>query len=70
MTRVRSSLSGLAASGFGPDDTARSEAMCREAWLSHGILVVRVEEVAVGWAERQLLRNLGTRLFGKRQVEP
>lgn len=69
MTRVRSSLSALAASGFGPDDAARSEAMCREAWRRHGILVVRVEEVAVGWAERQLLRNLGTRLYGQRQVE-
>ncbi len=70
MTRVRSSLAGLAASGFGPDDAARSEAMCREAWRRHGILVVRVEEVAVGWAERQLLRNLGTGLYGRRQVQP
>ena len=34
------------------------------------VLVVRIEEVAVGWAERQLLRNLGTRLYGQRQVEP
>ncbi len=70
MTRIRSSLAGLAASGFGPDDAARSTAICREAWRRHGILVVRVEDVPVGWAERELLRNLGTRLYGKPVAAP
>ncbi len=69
MTPIRSSLAGRVASGFGPDDAARSEDLCRQAWRRHGILVVRVEEAAVGWAERQLLHNVGDRLYGPRDAE-
>ncbi|MEE8272537.1 MAG: hypothetical protein V3R98_12525 [Alphaproteobacteria bacterium] len=47
----------------------RSEVLCRQAWRRHGILVVRVEEAAVGWAERQLLHNIVDRLYGTRDAE-
>ena len=66
---MRSSLASRYRSPLGPDDEARSRAECREAWLQHGILVVRVEDINVGWAEREMLRNVGQQLYGPRPKE-
>jgi hypothetical protein len=43
------------------------ERIKREAWLDDGILVVAVEEVPdISWPDRQHLRNIGNRLYGRR----
>ncbi len=66
---MRSSLASRVISGLGPDDEARSNAMCREAWHRHGILLVRVEDIDIGLDDRELLRNIGKRLYGPRPRE-
>ena len=55
-----------AASGFGPDDQARSQRVCAEAWRQDGILVVRADDPSLTWPERELVRQLGEKRFGKR----
>lgn len=36
------------------------------AWREHGILVVRVDEDALNWTEREQVNQLGGKLYGKR----
>ena len=66
---MRSSLASRLMSPSGPEDEHRSWALCREAWRRHGILLVRVEDIEIGWAERQMLRNVGNRVYGPRPRE-
>lgn len=66
MNQLRGSLAHVASSGFGTEDQERSDAMCREAWLNEGVLVVRADTVDnVTDIERQVLRKVGNRLYGK-----
>ncbi len=52
--------------GYG--STRRSvEQVKRDGWLEYGILVVNEDDHRLTWPERQLVRQLGERLFGKRQ---
>ena len=43
------------------------EEVKREGWRELGILVVNEDDNRLSWPERQLVRQLGERLFGKRQ---
>jgi hypothetical protein len=43
------------------------EEVKREGWHELGILVVNEDDQRLSWPERQLIRQLGERLFGKRQ---
>ena len=42
------------------------EAEKRSGWRRHGILVVAERDPRLTWAERELVRQLGARLFGQR----
>jgi hypothetical protein len=39
----------------------------RDGWLEHGILVVDEDDHRLTWPERLFIRQLGERLFGKRE---
>ena len=41
----------------------------RDVWRKNGILVVDIDGVDnLGWADRELLRGVGDRLYGQREV--
>lgn len=42
------------------------EQVKREGWHDHGILAVRVEDARLTWPERELVRQLGEKLYGRR----
>jgi hypothetical protein len=52
--------------GYGGERRS-AEQVKRDGWLEHGILVVNDDDQRLTWPERQLIRQLGERLFGKRQ---
>jgi len=39
----------------------------REGWRHHGILVVAESDGRLTWPERELVRQLGGKLYGKRR---
>jgi hypothetical protein len=39
----------------------------REGWLEQGVLAVSVDDARLTWPERELVRQLGEKLYGKRQ---
>jgi hypothetical protein len=43
-----------------------AEAEKRTGWRQHGILVVAERDPRLTWAERELVRQLGTNLYGQR----
>jgi hypothetical protein len=56
-----------APSGFG--GTRRSpEEVKREGWREMGVLVASIEDERLTWPERELIRQLGEKLYGKRLV--
>ena len=42
-----------------------SEAEKRTGWRRHGILVVAEQDPRLSWPERELIRQLGARLYGE-----
>lgn len=44
----------------------RQEQLRREALKAHGTLVVRLDDPRLQWPDRELLRQLGERLYGPR----
>ena len=42
------------------------EAEKRKGWRDHGILVIAQEDPRLGWHERELVRQLGAKLYGRR----
>jgi hypothetical protein len=52
--------------GYGGERRS-AEQVKRDGWLEHGFLVVNEDDQRLSWPERQLIRQLGERLFGKRQ---
>jgi hypothetical protein len=43
------------------------EEVKREGWHELGVLVINEDDHRLSWPERQLIRQLGERLFGRRQ---
>jgi hypothetical protein len=44
------------------------EAIKREGWREQGILVVSTEDTRLDWMEKQLLRQIAERLYGRQEV--
>ena len=40
----------------------------REGWQDQGILVISTEDQRLDWAERQILKQIAERLYGRREV--
>jgi hypothetical protein len=47
-----------------------AEAEKRAGWRGHGILVVAERDRRLTWSERELVRQLGARLYGQRGIAP
>jgi hypothetical protein len=43
-----------------------AEAEKRAGWRRHGILVIAEQDPRLTWPEQELIRQLGTKLFGRR----
>lgn len=43
------------------------EQIKREGWRDHGILAVSEDDSRLTWPERELIRQLGDKLYGKRK---
>ena len=41
----------------------------RDGWREQGLLAVSVDDQRLTWLERELVEQLGTRLYGPRPVE-
>ena len=41
----------------------------RDGWRERGLLAVSVEDDRLTWPERELVRRLGEKLFGKQEAE-
>jgi hypothetical protein len=46
-----------------------AEAEKRAGWREHGILVVALHDPRLTWPERELVRQLGTKLYGRRSED-
>lgn len=44
------------------------EVVMRDGWRNTGILAVRVDDKRLAWPERELLRQIGERLYGPRRT--
>ena len=40
----------------------------RDGWREQGVLAVSIEDDRLTWPERELVRRLGEKLYGKRDV--
>lgn len=63
---LKSPLALRATSGVGPDDRCRSDRLVAEAWRRDGLVLVAVDDPMLTWTERELLRTLAERKFGRR----
>lgn len=52
--------------GFGGERTP-PDAVKRDGWRSQGILVVSADDARLSWPERELVRQLGDKLYGSRR---
>lgn len=43
-----------------------TESVKREGFNNHGILVVAVDDQRLSWIERQIIKQLGERIYGKK----
>ena len=43
------------------------ETVKREGWQQQGLLVISPEDDRLSWPERELVRQLGEKLYGKRR---
>ena len=41
----------------------------QDGWLEQGVLAVSVEDHRLSWPERELVRQLGEKLYGKRSED-
>ena len=41
----------------------------QDGWLEQGVLAVSVEDGRLSWPERELVRQLGEKLYGKRRMD-
>ena len=41
----------------------------RDGWRDYGLLAVAVDDTRLTWPERELVRQLGEKLYGKRTEE-
>ena len=49
---------------MGPTPEHETEAIKRYGWRDQGVLVVSAEDVRLSWPEREMVRQLGSKLYG------
>jgi len=54
--------------GFGGERRS-AEQVKRDGWIEQGMLAVSVEDDRLTWPERELVRQLGEKLYGRRDGE-
>jgi hypothetical protein len=42
----------------------------RDGWVEQGLLAVKVQDHRLTWPERELVKQLGEKLYGKRIEQP
>ena len=52
-------------SGFGGERRSADQVK-REGWREQGVLAVAIDDERLTWPERELVRQLGDKLYGKR----
>ena len=45
------------------------ERVKREGWRNQGVFAVSINDPRLNWSERELVEQLGNRLYGKRPVD-
>lgn len=55
--------------GFG-GQRVPPEIIKRDGWRDHRLLVVSAEDNRLTWPERELIRQLGEKLYGKPKKDP
>ena len=50
-------------------DPPHPEQVKRDGWHEQGLLAVSVDDDRLTWPERELVRQLGEKLYGKREEE-
>ena len=63
MTGMRFTPKGYVWHRRHPDDVKR------DGWKEQGLLAVAIDDDRLTWPERELVRQLGERLYGKRERE-
>ena len=63
MTRMRFTPKGYGGARRDPQQVRR------EGWREQGVLAVSLDDDRLTWPERELVRQLGERLYGKRQED-
>ncbi|WP_435404819.1 hypothetical protein [Mesobacterium hydrothermale] len=63
MSRMRFAPRGFGGTRRSPDQVKR------DGWKEQGVLAVSVDDNRLTWPERELVRQLGERLYGKREPE-
>jgi len=48
-------------------DTVDKEQIKRDGWRDQGMVVVAVDDLRLDWMERELLTQIGNRLYGQRR---
>lgn len=43
-----------------------TEEIKADGWNTHKILVVRLDDPRIGWIERQIIQQVGDKLYGRR----
>jgi len=51
--------------GFG-GERRNSEQIKKDGWLERGLMAVSIEDQRLTWPERELVRQIGEKLYGKR----
>ena len=65
MARIRMTMMRYAPAGYG--GTRRSpEDVKREGWQEHGLLAVSADDPRLSWPEREMVVQLGCKLYGPR----
>jgi hypothetical protein len=54
--------------GYG-GDRRDPDRVKRDGWHEQGLLAVSVDDQRLTWPERELVRQLGEKLYGKRRVK-
>ena len=55
--------------GYG-SDRRDPDRVKREGWREQGLLAVAIDDARLSWPERELVRELGGRLYGRRKDQP
>jgi hypothetical protein len=51
---------------FSPNTRCAPEEVKREGWRTQGVLVVSVDDHRLSWVDRELIEQIGDRLYGAR----